>query len=177
MPTKDRPRPKPVGGAAGAAEFVAAPETLFGLRAPCSPSSTRHPASRPAPTGRRRSTARSSSPRPSSSFRRRTGWPRNGALPSSPRPARSARRSSLDRDADRRRSDFARHPDARSDQRSRGRPRAALARTGADRARRPGRLRLGRQPPAVSGLLAFEEEDAAIYFGRDDDIRRLIERL
>lgn len=27
------------------------------------------------------------------------------------------------------------------------------------------------------GLLAFQEEDAAIYFGRDDDIRRLIERL
>jgi hypothetical protein len=25
-------------------------------------------------------------------------------------------------------------------------------------------------------LLAFEEEDAALYFGRDDDIRRLIER-
>lgn len=27
------------------------------------------------------------------------------------------------------------------------------------------------------GLHAFQEEDAAIYFGRDDDIRRLIERL
>ena len=27
------------------------------------------------------------------------------------------------------------------------------------------------------GLLAFQEEDAALYFGRDDDIRRLIERL
>jgi tetratricopeptide (TPR) repeat protein len=27
------------------------------------------------------------------------------------------------------------------------------------------------------GLLAFDEADAAIYFGRDDDIRRLIERL
>lgn len=27
------------------------------------------------------------------------------------------------------------------------------------------------------GLLAFQEEDAAIYFGRDDDNRRLIERL
>jgi hypothetical protein len=27
------------------------------------------------------------------------------------------------------------------------------------------------------GLLAFREEDAAVYFGRDDDIRRLIERL
>lgn len=27
------------------------------------------------------------------------------------------------------------------------------------------------------GLLAFDETDAAIYFGRDDDIRRLIERL
>ena len=31
--------------------------------------------------------------------------------------------------------------------------------------------------PPFPGLLAFEEEDAAIYFGRDDDIRRLIERL
>jgi hypothetical protein len=27
------------------------------------------------------------------------------------------------------------------------------------------------------GLLAFQEEDAALYFGRDNDIRRLIERL
>lgn len=27
------------------------------------------------------------------------------------------------------------------------------------------------------GLLAFNESDAAVYFGRDDDIRRLIERL
>jgi hypothetical protein len=33
----------------------------------------------------------------------------------------------------------------------------------------------GRAP--YPGLLAFQEEDAAIYFGRDDDIRRLIERL
>jgi hypothetical protein len=33
-----------------------------------------------------------------------------------------------------------------------------------------------RRPP-YPGLLAFQEEDAAIYFGRDDDIRRLIERL
>lgn len=31
--------------------------------------------------------------------------------------------------------------------------------------------------PPYPGLLAFQEEDAAIYFGRDDDIRRLIERL
>jgi WD40 repeat protein len=31
--------------------------------------------------------------------------------------------------------------------------------------------------PPFPGLLAFQEEDAAIYFGRDDDIRRLIERL
>jgi hypothetical protein len=31
--------------------------------------------------------------------------------------------------------------------------------------------------PPFPGLLAFEEEDAAIYFGRDDDIRHLIERL
>jgi WD40 repeat protein len=31
--------------------------------------------------------------------------------------------------------------------------------------------------PPFPGLLAFREEDAAIYFGRDDDIRRLIERL
>ena len=33
-----------------------------------------------------------------------------------------------------------------------------------------------RRPP-YPGLLAFQEEDAALYFGRDDDIRRLIERL
>lgn len=33
-----------------------------------------------------------------------------------------------------------------------------------------------RRPP-FPGLLAFHEEDAAIYFGRDDDVRRLIERL
>jgi WD40 repeat protein len=31
--------------------------------------------------------------------------------------------------------------------------------------------------PPYPGLLAFDESDAAIYFGRDDDIRRLIERL
>jgi WD40 repeat protein len=31
--------------------------------------------------------------------------------------------------------------------------------------------------PPYPGLLAFDENDAAIYFGRDDDIRRLIERL
>jgi WD40 repeat protein len=31
--------------------------------------------------------------------------------------------------------------------------------------------------PPFPGMLAFEEEDAAVYFGRDDDIRRLIERL
>jgi WD40 repeat protein len=31
--------------------------------------------------------------------------------------------------------------------------------------------------PPYPGLLAFDEADAAIYFGRDDDIRRLIERL
>jgi len=30
--------------------------------------------------------------------------------------------------------------------------------------------------PPFPGLLAFQEDDAAIYFGRDDDIRRLIER-
>jgi len=30
---------------------------------------------------------------------------------------------------------------------------------------------------ALPWLLAFDEADAAIYFGRDDDIRRLIERL
>jgi hypothetical protein len=34
----------------------------------------------------------------------------------------------------------------------------------------------GTRPP-YPGLLAFEEEDAPIYFGRDDDIRHLIERL
>jgi hypothetical protein len=31
--------------------------------------------------------------------------------------------------------------------------------------------------PPYPGLPAFDEADAAIYFGRDDDIRRLIERL
>jgi WD40 repeat protein len=31
--------------------------------------------------------------------------------------------------------------------------------------------------PPYPGLLAFDEADAAIYFGRDDDIRRLVERL
>jgi WD40 repeat protein len=31
--------------------------------------------------------------------------------------------------------------------------------------------------PPYPGLLAFQAEDAAVYFGRDDDIRRLIERL
>jgi WD40 repeat protein len=31
--------------------------------------------------------------------------------------------------------------------------------------------------PPYPGLLAFQAEDAAIYFGRDDDVRRLIERL
>jgi WD40 repeat protein len=31
--------------------------------------------------------------------------------------------------------------------------------------------------PPFPGLLAYDEADAAIYFGRDDDIRRLIERL
>lgn len=34
-----------------------------------------------------------------------------------------------------------------------------------------------RARPPFPGLLAFQAEDAAIYFGRDDDIRRLIERL
>src|ERR1035441_4123735 len=31
--------------------------------------------------------------------------------------------------------------------------------------------------PPYPGLLAFDEADAAIYFGRDDDVGRLIERL
>ncbi len=31
--------------------------------------------------------------------------------------------------------------------------------------------------PPFPGLRAFEKEDAAIFFGRDDDIRRIIERL
>ena len=31
--------------------------------------------------------------------------------------------------------------------------------------------------PPYPGLLAFEKEDAAVFFGRDDDIRSLIERL
>jgi WD40 repeat protein len=31
--------------------------------------------------------------------------------------------------------------------------------------------------PPYPGLLAFEKEDAAVFFGRDDDVRRLIERL
>jgi WD40 repeat protein len=34
----------------------------------------------------------------------------------------------------------------------------------------------GKRPP-YPGLLAFDEADAAIYFGRDDDIRRVIERF
>jgi WD40 repeat protein len=34
-----------------------------------------------------------------------------------------------------------------------------------------------RNRPPYPGLLSFEAEDAAIFFGRDDDIRRLIERL
>ena len=34
----------------------------------------------------------------------------------------------------------------------------------------------GSRPP-FPGLLAFDAADAAIYFGRDDDVRRLIERL
>ena len=34
-----------------------------------------------------------------------------------------------------------------------------------------------RTRPPYPGLLAFDEADAAIYFGRDDDVRRLIERL
>ena len=34
----------------------------------------------------------------------------------------------------------------------------------------------GTRPP-YPGMLAFDEADAAVYFGRDDDIRRLIERL
>ena len=34
----------------------------------------------------------------------------------------------------------------------------------------------GTRPP-YPGLFAFEEEDAPVYFGRDDDIRHLIERL
>ncbi|MCP4386459.1 MAG: TIR domain-containing protein, partial [Hyphomicrobiales bacterium] len=33
----------------------------------------------------------------------------------------------------------------------------------------------GRSP--YPGFLAFDEEDAAVYFGRDDDIRRLVQRL
>ncbi len=31
--------------------------------------------------------------------------------------------------------------------------------------------------PPFPGLLAFNQSDAAIYFGRDDEIRRLVERL
>jgi hypothetical protein len=34
----------------------------------------------------------------------------------------------------------------------------------------------GTRPP-YPGLLAFEQDDAPIYFGRDDDIRHLIERI
>ena len=33
------------------------------------------------------------------------------------------------------------------------------------------------QRPPYPGLLAFEKDDAAIYFGRDDEINRLIEQL
>jgi hypothetical protein len=35
------------------------------------------------------------------------------------------------------------------------------------------RLRLGSHAAALSRMLAFDEADAAIYFGRDDDIRRI----
>jgi WD40 repeat protein len=31
--------------------------------------------------------------------------------------------------------------------------------------------------PPYPGLLAFQEEDAAVFFGRDDDIRRIIEKM
>jgi predicted AAA+ superfamily ATPase len=34
-----------------------------------------------------------------------------------------------------------------------------------------------RARPPFPGLLTYDEGDAAVYFGRDDDIRRLIERL
>ncbi len=33
------------------------------------------------------------------------------------------------------------------------------------------------QRPPFPGMLSFQEEDAAVYFGRDDDIRALLERL
>ena len=38
-------------------------------------------------------------------------------------------------------------------------------------------FKLDPQPPAHPGIHAFEVEDAAIYFGRDDETRAVIERL
>ncbi|MDP5219865.1 TIR domain-containing protein [Ruegeria sp. 2205SS24-7] len=40
-----------------------------------------------------------------------------------------------------------------------------------------GGFRWDNSRPPYPGLSAFQEEDAALYFGRDDDIRRLMERL
>jgi len=40
-----------------------------------------------------------------------------------------------------------------------------------------GGFELDASRPPYPGLFAFQEDDAGLYFGRDDDIRRLIERL
>jgi len=40
-----------------------------------------------------------------------------------------------------------------------------------------GRATWDRQRPPYPGLVQFNEEDAAVYFGRDDDVRRLQERV
>ena len=63
-------------------------------------------------------------------------------------------------------------------QRSRGRARAAHRANSCGSRSTPRAASNGtRAARRFPGLLAFQEEDAAIYFGRDDDIRRLIERL
>lgn len=41
----------------------------------------------------------------------------------------------------------------------------------------PGRFSWDKHRPPYPGLLSFEEEDAAVFFGRNDEIRRIIERL
>ncbi len=56
-------------------------------------------------------------------------------------------------------------------------PGATQETAGGDCAHGPGRLPLGWPPSPYPDLLTFEEEDAAISYGRDDKIRHLIERL
>ena len=95
-------------------------------------------------------------------------------------PGARARQGDLpgDRSADRRHADFARHPDAQSASAiARAASSGSSANSCASRST-PRAASLGtRRRPPFPGLLAFQEEDAAVYFGRDDDIRRLIERL